>query len=280
MEKVYYYNHKGALKATFNEPPYYMRLDTGEFKNHSWGFDEQFGKYTNFRRAKNSYPFSVIITSDSLEDYDALCDIFDEDVIAGQKGYFIINGWRLDCKVITAAHQFYGELDHVIDFEAVTEAPVWTRRVTHSYNGTGSGGAGGEDLGRNYSYRDDILGRGYNYGYDEADSQYAVLPMSGSDTGFEMIVYGPAINPVVYLNNKPIKVNVSIDESERLRIVSNGAEKTIDILGPGNTSESTFVYRDKEHSPFLALEKNNELTYGAIRFDFTTIERRSEPTWI
>lgn len=280
LDKVYYYNRKGALALTVNEYPYFMVQKTGEFKDHLWEYDYQFGVYKSFRRGKKSYPFSIVIASDDLKDHDALCDIFDEDVLAGEPGYFMINGWRLDCMVLQATHEFYGTRDFVIKFEALATNPVWTRQQTHTYNGTGSGGSSGEDLGRNYSFRDDVLGRGYDYGYDEADSHYAILNMPGSDNGYEFIIYGPAINPTIYINNKPIRVNVTISEGEKLRIVSNGATKTIDIIQPGNITESAFVYRDKENSPFLTLGKSNEITYGALRFDLTTIERRSEPAWI
>lgn len=280
MDKVYYYNHKGRLKLTINEPPYYMRLDTGEFKNHAWGYDEQFGRFRNFRRQKVTYPFSIVITSRSLSDYDALCDIFNEDVIAGKTGYFLINGWRLDCNVIKADHQFYGELDHVIAFEAVSESSTWTRSVLHHYNGSSSGGGGSEDLGRNYSNHGGYIGRGYNYGYEEVNSHEAIIELHGTDNGFEAVIYGPAINPTLYINNEPITVYVSINTNERLRIVSNGPIRSIDILQLDGSSESAFAFRDKEHSPFLTLGEYNELSFGELRFDFTSIERRSEPSWI
>ena len=279
MDKVYYYNHKGRLKLTINEHPYFMRLNTGEFKDHSWGYDEQFGRYANFRRQKVSYPFSIVVTSKNMADFDVLCDVFTEDIVAGEKGYFLINGWRLDCNVIKAEHQFYGTRDHVIDFEAVSEASTWTRSVLHSYDGSSSGGGGGLDLGRNYSYKNGAVGRGYNYGYEETSSHSAVIELHGIDNGFEAMIYGPAINPTIYINNKPITVYVSINANERLRIVSNGSTRTIDILQLDGSSESAFAFRDKENSPFLKLTEYSELTFGDIRFDFTTIERRSEPSW-
>ena len=93
------------------------------------------------------------------------------------------------------------------------------------------------------------------------------------------MIYGPAIDPVIYVNNNPIKVFVTLNSTERLRIVSDGSIKTIDILQADGSAESAFVYRDKEHNPFITLGPENELTFGEIKFDFTTIERRSEPSW-
>ena len=277
-DKVYYYNRKNVLKLTIGDPPYYMLKDSGEFKNHSWGYEEQYGTLRSFHRDKFSYPFSVVIKSNNMADFDALCDIFNEDVIAGEQGYFIINGWRLDCFVIKAEHAFYGVKDNVIGFEAVSVNSTWTRSILRSFNG-GSSGGGGVNYGRNYEYNNSILGRGYNYGYEEESSHSASISLRGTDNGFEAMIYGPATNPTIYINNEPVTVNVTIGANERLRIVSNGPTKTIDILQLDGSSTSAFVYRDKEHSPFLTLGEENELTFGNIKFDFTSIERRSEPSW-
>lgn len=279
MDKVYYYNRNGTLKLTINEDPYYMQLGTGEFKNNSWGYDEQYGRYRNFRRSKVTYPFSVIIKSDNDADFDALCDIFSDDVIAGEPGYFLINGWKLECLVVKAEHNFYGRRDNVIAFEAISETSTWVRERTKGYNGIPGGGGGEENLGRDYSYSGGILGRGYNYGYSVADSHYDSLDLPGTDNGFEVLVYGPQVNPVIYLNNEPVQVNITLAASERLRLISNGSVRTIKVLGPSGVETDAFIYRDKEHSPFMTLGRHTDLTYGQIRFDFTTVERRSEPTW-
>lgn len=280
MEKVYYYNRNGILQLTFNEAPYYMKLGTGGFKNQTWAYDDQFGLLKSFRRNQFTYPFSVVITSKDLADYDALCDIFTDDILANEPGYLLINGWRLDCYVVKSEHEYYGKLDHVIAFEAISLTSTWTRSNTKSYNGAPGGGSQGEDLGRDYTFEDDLMGRGYNYGYSQPESHYASIDLPGTGNGYEVMIYGPQVNPVIYLNNEPVQVNIEITATERLQIVSNGSVKTIKILSPSGVETDAFVYRDKEHSPFLTLGQHTDLTFGQIHFDFTTIERRSAPTWI
>ncbi|MBQ9075090.1 MAG: hypothetical protein IJ820_08145 [Lachnospiraceae bacterium] len=280
MDKVYYYNRNGQLRLTIGEGPFYMVEGTGEFKNHGWGYEQKYGKIKGLYRNKESYPFSIVITSGDKSDHDKLCDVFDDDVIAGKPGYFIINGWRLDCIVLKAEHSFFSGLDRVIAFEAISEGSTWIRKKMKSYNGTNAGMSRDVDYGRDYTYTESVLGRGYDYGYNQADSRYDLIRLAGSDNGFEAVIYGPQDDPVIYLDNYPVKVNVSIGSTERLRIVSNGAEeRTITILSADGTERDAFIYRDKENTPFISMGSETELTYGEIKFDFTTIERRSEPSW-
>lgn len=278
MEKVYYYNRNGVLQLTLGEAPYYMRLGTGKFKDQSWAYDNQFGLMKNFRRDQSSYPFSVVITSDNLADYDRLCDIFNDDIIANSPGYFLINGWKLNCYVVKAEHEFYGWKDRVIAFEAVSENSTWIRKSTRVLSGD-SGGSSENDYGRDYTLENSILGRGYNYGYSLTDAHTAEIILPGSQNGYEIMFYGPITNPVIYLNGHPVQVNVTIVAGQRLRVVSNGSEKTIKILSSTGVETDAFIYRSKTDTPFIDIGQYTEVSYGDFRFDFTTIERRSEPTW-
>lgn len=280
MDKVYYYNRNGVLRLTIGEDPYHMLKGTGEFKDNQWEYEQQFGNYRNFRRSKSAYPFSIIIKSKLDADFDALCDIFSEDVIAGAPGYFLINGWKLECYVVKAQHSWYSGKDYVVSFEALAVDSTWTRSETKPYNGNAGGGDGSDlDLGRDYSYAEGVLGRGYNYGYSVTDNHYAVIELTGSDNGYEVLIYGPQVNPAIYLNGYPIQVNINLLAGETLRIVSNGRIKTIKKYSSTGIESDAFVYRDKEHTPFISLGQRTELTFGQIKFDFTSIERRSEPSW-
>lgn len=316
IDKVYYYNRNGVLKLTLNEAPYYA--GEAEFKDWQWGYDEQYGVLKNFRRAKDSFPFEVTITSKSKDDRDYLCNIFSEDVLAGQPGCLVINDWKLSCYITEAEHDFFGTLlDWQIKFNAVTETSTWIRETTTTYGGIDASEA--QDLGRDYSQEEDDDGpaRGYadaandevnelinsfgesivdssgdilidskggtsganGYGYSIVSnySQNISLPTDGN--GFRVTFYGAVTDPVIYLNGQPVRVYTSINDGERLEVTSNGREKTIYKISAQGAKTSMFIYRDKDHSPFFSIGKQTELTYGDVKFDFTTIEQRSEPSW-
>ena len=276
-DTIRYYDRNNVLRLTLNEYPYYS--EPSDLKDWLWGFNEQFGVINTFYRNKTEYELVVGIAGDYLPHHDALCDIFSADVIANEPGYLELRGWRLPCYIVEASYEYGLSLDRQAKFRVRSVNSTWIRTNTRSYNGVPGGGLGGEDLGRDYTYTDGLLGRGYNYGYSQPESHADVINLPGTGNGYEIIVYGPQTNPVIYLNNQPVQVNVELSAQQRLRIVSNGSVKTIEILSSSGQATDAFVYRDKENTPFLTLGTHTDLTFGQIRFDFTTIERRSEPTW-
>lgn len=277
LQEVEYYDRNGVLRLTLNRHPYFA--NTIAFKNWSWGYSQTYGKVENFYRAKDEYDLEIGIAGDYLSARDDLCDIFNADVLANEPGTLKIRGWALKCYILDAEYEGAIRLDRKAKFKVKAVTPGWTRQEVYHFDGT-EGGGSGTDFGRNYGYYDNVLGRGYDYGYDEYAAHSATVRLAGADNGYEAVIYGPATDPVIYINNNTIKVNVSINSSERLRIVSDGSIRTIEILQLDGSSENAFVYRDKEHSPFITLKKENEINFGNIKFDFSTIERRSEPSWI
>lgn len=279
-DQIKYYNHAGQLKLTLNKWPYFS--DPGEFKNWSWGYNDSYGKIGSFYRSKADYPLTIGIAEDYKTYRDALCKIFTADILAGKPGRLELRGWSLECWIVEAEYEYALDLDRKASFKVLPKDhdPTWTRKSTKSYDGTAMSGSD-EDYGRDYLYKDGILGRDYNYGYNQSDSHYDAITLPEVGNGFEVLIYGPQTNPTIYLNNYPVKVNVTISEDERLKVVSNGqGERSVSILQLDGSSTDAFIYRDKTNTPFIELGEFTELTYGEIKFDFTTIERRSEPSWI
>ena len=323
MDKIYYYDRNGNLRLTFNDfddagnCQYF--IDSSDLKNWVWSYDEEFGRIQNFRRTKGSYKIAIYILTRSTADRDALCDIFDEDIQAGQAGWFEVRGWKQKCFVVEADHAYMDdEIEWKVTFNVITETSTWTREKTTSYSGIVEDESE-VDLGRDYSMEegDTESGRGYEtlegsgthelmdsfgellidsdgevlistsgasaqdvgYGYSiiTTYSDNIRLPVDGN--GYRVTFYGAAIDPVIYLNGNPVRVLTSINANERLVVTSNGREKTIYKIDVQGNKTDFFLYRDKEHTPFFSIGKNTALSYGEIKFDFTTIENRGEPSW-
>ena len=220
----------------------------------------------------------IAIAGDYLKAHDDLCDIFAADIIAGAPGQLRANDWTLNCYITEAEYEYGHALSRKAVFKVVSEDPSWIRKNTRVLSGD-SGGSSEDDYGRDYTLENSILGRGYNYGYSIAGSHTAEITLPGSQNGYEIMFYGPMTDPVIYLNGHPVQVNVTIVAGQRLRIVSNGSEKTIKILSSTGVETDAFIYRSKTDTPFIDIGQYTEVSFGDFRFDFTTIERRSEPTW-
>lgn len=314
IDKVYYYNRNGTLMLTLNEDPYWC--DGGEFKDWEWSYDESFSRFRNFRRTKQEYPLTISIVDQDKTSRDVLCDIFDEDVQAGEPGYLMINGWKLSCYIVEAERSFWAQaLDYQIDFKIVSETSTWVRETSYHYNGVDT--TGSADLGRDYSVEtgDTVSARGYDensstasflmdsfgdtlidsdsnslidangatgtvgYGYSIVSDYTRLISLPTDGNGFRVTFYGAVTNPVIYLDGNPVRVYASIANGEQLEITSNGREKTIYKLSATGEKTNYFVYRDKTYSPFFSIDKNTTLSYGNVNFDFVTIEQRSEPSW-
>lgn len=317
MDRVFYYNRNGVLRLTFNDSdsPYFV--DTTDFKNWVWSYDSQFNRFRNFRRNKETLQFAVILLTRSKADRDALCEVFDDDVLAGEPGYLMCRGWKLPCFITEAEHNYYREeIEWRIVFNAISETSTWVRETTTTYIAIDPEEV--SDLGRDYSLEenDTVPGRGYaissdetasalidsfgeelndvendvlitygdtsdvpSYGYSVIASYSQKINLNTEGNGFRVTFFGPCVDPEIYLDGKPVRVYTSILSGEKLEITSNGREKTIYKISAQGVKTNAFIYRDKEHSPFFSIGKNTELTYGDISFDFTTIEQRSEPAW-
>lgn len=277
---VYYYDHYGNLQFTFNdgESGLYVGLDS-DLKDWEISYDNPYGRLKDFRRSKSTFTLPIVLPTDDLQVRDDLVDVFTADILADKPGKIVINGWELNCYITKAKHDWVRNYDRLITFEVTPTYPVWQRRSTYIFNGiTGQGGGSVEDLGRDYTLPGPA--RGYNYGYSLSGGNDGVVRMHGQGNGFEITIYGPATGgELIFLNGYPINVYRAIEAEERLRIVSNGGEKTIKVLYADGTVEDAFNDRDKEQTPFIELGDYVNITFGKVKFDFTAIERRSEPSW-
>lgn len=280
-DKVYYYNHN-ALEPTiiFNEWPYF--IDNGEFKNWQWEYTTQFGNLKNFRRSKQEFPMLVSIFNNSKENRDYLTDVFSRDLIAGKPGKLKLRNWTLECFIVQAKYQYSTNLDRQIEYMVLPTQSTWIKKINKKFIGKKTDDNAVEDLKRHYTKEigEDIPTREYDYGYELPDINFSSIQLVNQDCGYIITIYGPVENPVIFINNHPIKVNVTVKDQHALEITSIDNEKTIYIISPTGLKTSAFVYRDKTYSPFIKLNSNLQISFGKFNFDLKIIEKRSEPTWI
>ena len=154
------------------------------------------------------------------------------------------------------------------DIDIYAPYPFWMRDVKRSF------------------FPESASGTGLDYPYDYDFDYYQGA--SGSDTWatghyapseFTLIIYGPAVDPVISVNSHQYGVYDTLSASEYVTIDSRN-HTVIKTAGDG-TETNLFDYRTKTESVFDKMPPGTlTLTWpGTYGFDLILHEERSEPEW-
>ena len=155
------------------------------------------------------------------------------------------------------------------DIDIYVPYPFWMRDVKRSFIASTASTSGLD----------------YDYDYDYEYYQGAV----GSDifqtdhyapSDFTMIIYGPAVDPVVTVDSHPYGVYATLLSTDYVTIDSRS--HTVIKTANDGTQTNLFDYRTKTQSVFDKMPADTfTLTWsGTFTFDLTLHEERSEPRWI
>ena len=99
------------------------------------------------------------------------------------------------------------------------------------------------------------------------------------ESNFRIVIYGPVINPTIYIAGHEYTVNIEISENEHLTIDS--IERTIVLTRYDGTLFNAFGDRNKASYIFQKIPKGNCVVAwdGSFGFDVVLCEERSEPKW-
>lgn len=96
---------------------------------------------------------------------------------------------------------------------------------------------------------------------------------------FRLIIYGAAVNPVIYIGGHCYQVDCHVEENEYLTIDS--IAKTILLTKRDGSVENHFHQRNRDSYIFEKIPAGaNTVTWNkAFGFDIVLLEERSEPKW-
>ena len=96
---------------------------------------------------------------------------------------------------------------------------------------------------------------------------------------FELIIYGPCVNPRILVNEYPYEVYVTLERNEYL-IIDSRTNTVMRYLQNG-TAQSAFNERSLENSVFKRIPEGllNINWSGEFGFDLTLFLNRREPPW-
>lgn len=276
MKDIYYVNSNNE-KIDLLEPPY--MLQTGELFGYKWNYESKQrlgggGKITNIRKDLEERTLTLSIVNYGVENYeeaiDYLHEITDIDVLKKTPGRLYVGGMYLNCYVTASEKSEWepeaGYID--VSLTLAVEYPMWVGENPYTFHSFGVSSTDNKRYAGRYPYR---YANGMN-------STYIINPHF-TNSNFELIIYGPAVNPMVTIGGVPYLVNVILEEDEYLAIDSRS--RTIIKATKNGERENLYHNRQKGRNFFRKIGPGRQSISWTGKFDFDLIiyEERGEPKW-
>lgn len=257
---AYYKNSRGQT-INFMKSPY--RTVEADWFNANW--EEESDGY--------EMQMSIDVFGDRAEfknNMESLYQIIAVDAEEDTYGRLYVNDTFLRCKIKTSEKSgwkgyVYSEIE--LTFEAPTLS--WIREAR-----------------KQFSVRQettlDGLNFPFNFPFNFAPSQKGQVSWSiehPTSSEFQMIVYGPCVNPRILINGYPYEVYTTLDTGDYM-VIDSQSDTVYKYLSNG-TAQNLFHNRELEHSIFEKIPSGllNINWSGDFGFDLILYLERREAAW-
>ena len=281
-----YINHKGE-KIDFSDFPYMFQ--EGDLLNWSFTYETKEGakrdRTGNYKMAAKEIPVKIAVMCDYTVPFEKrkgdwvkavnrLSDVVQTDILSGTDGtLYASSGEYLKCKMIGSEKTDW-RMGLPIMFHTLTilaDYPFWITEKKFSFV------AGKENN------KEEFLDYPYNFPYDYASNDRAIGRLDNdhyTDAHFNMIIYGPVVNPRILIGGYPYEVFTTVAKNEYL-VIDSRAQTVVRTKQDGtkiNENDS----RNKVQSIFRKIPVGNHTVNwsGEYGIDITLFQERSEPRWI
>lgn len=274
-----YYENSNKIKLNLDEWPVVVEdittLFGKEWKHEATeNVNANRKKLERFYRTGVSKKITLQVYADTKAEFDEMLDrlneITDIDIIEQKPGKLWVGDYYLECFITELDPKDYDDIFYTVDVDATIEAftPYWINKSTHTFHSYG--------IASNYNKR--YPGR-YPYRYANGlTSNYLVNP-NYTPSNFQMIIYGPVVNPQITVGVNTYLVNIVLEEGEYLLIDSRN--KTITKFLKNGEKVNAYHNRQKGKEFFEKIRTGRQMVQwtGKFDFDITVIEERSIPKW-
>ena len=232
---------------------------------------------SGFSRKSKQYDLILDFRGNSAERADAaekFLSITNRDIVNQKIGRLYFKEYYLNCYIVSSEYENAGRARVVRKTAGIyAPQPVWITEEKRSFQKilSGSGGTA-ENLDYPYDYNYDYT---MPYGGDVIWQVDHYAPCE-----YEMIIYGPCVDPRVVINGHIYQVYATLDENDYLKI--NSRENAVVQYLANGTQRDLYDYRVKiTGSLFDPITPGNVRVVwsGEFGFDLTLFCERSEPRW-
>lgn len=254
-----------------------IRTKTANYHKWNWGVNGttlQYGlRVANFRRNPAQYTTQLILSGSYNQRKDLLERLhedFEKDVRNKTTGRIIWGDYYIDCYItVSSTEPNRNSVWTNNDITIYCPYPFWIREEKKSFRP------------QEAPTGQEFLDYDYDFDYD-----YYFVPGSGMwvrdfpfPSEFELIVYGPCVNPRILIDGYPYQFFDTLGSAEH--VVINSRSNKITKYQANGKAVNLFDARNKIESVFQPIP-GGSLTLnwsGAFGFDLTLYEERSEPRW-
>lgn len=273
LEKLTYQNH---LNETFDFGKDGIYVNAGELHNYAWSVEKRNNRISALRRdivTTRKLPVIIICQDEAaaIAARNKLFETVEKDILAGEYGKIILNGYYFRCFVTQSKKKDYlksGSRYMQLDLVLTTDRPVWVAERPYYFK------ADPEELGElDYPI-------GYPYDYASSRTMMRLVNNDFTASDFRLDIHGAAENPAVIIGGHTYQINATIDQFDYVTIDSQ--RKTITLTKSDGSTENLFNTRNRDSYIFekIPVGENQLLLSGDFSIMLTLLEERSEPKWI
>lgn len=274
LDKFIYEDHNGRRFVGLDNGVY---LNYSDLRDYSWSYDTINNRISRFYRPVTSRKIPLVVYCKTDEEAvrvkNRLLELAETDIVARMPGKVIIGDYYTSGYITASKKSDF--LIHKrlckIELTLTSHNPAWYSEKTHVFI-PDSDGEIGTGVGTDYPYT-------YKYDYALRMQGRNIVCDSVNNNAFRLLVYGPALNPMVIIGGHTYAVLGSVGAGETLLVDS--AEKTITLTTEKGTKVNWFDKRGRDEYIFepIPAGQSGVSWPGTFGFDLTVIEERSEPKW-
>ena len=274
-----YYENSNKIKLNLDEWPVVVE-DITTLYGREWKYEAienvnaNRKKLERFYRTGISKKITLQVYADTKAEFDEILDrlneITDIDINEQKPGKLWVGDYYLECYITELDPRDYDDIFYTVDVNATIEAftPYWINKSTHAFHSYGIT----SNCNKHYPGR-------YPYRYANGLTSNYLINSNYTPSNFQMIIYGPVVNPQVTVGNNTYLVNIVLEEGEYL--LADSRNKTITKFLKNGEKVNAYHNRQKGKEFFEKIRTGRQIVQwtGKFDFDIIVIEERSTPKW-
>lgn len=275
---LYYENSAGNIIDFMSGPLAAQSPETlikNQWKYSTIASANGLSKVKKFYKELQTAPLKVSVFADSKEEFNDVMyqmhKTFDTDVRRVQTGKLWWNDFYMPVFAVTSSYdefeEFFDSVEATVEFMSVY--PYWIKTISNQYFAI-TEALGALDFPYDYNL----------YDFVKSDSLEIINNTCIGEANFEIIFYGPAVNPSVTIGGHLYELGFTLDKGEYA--VINSVTQKIKAYSITGDEENIFHTRNKESYIFKKIPEGKVpvLRNKDLAVDINIFDERGEPEWI